>query len=400
MMKILVISQYYYPEPFKIHEICEELVKRGNEVTVITGRPNYPDGDLFPGYENPDKMNEMINGVRVIRTSIPLRGHNSLSLIRNYLSYPRYAKKEIKKLDREFDIVFVYQLSPVFMLLPALYYKKKYKKKVYVYCLDLWPESLKVLHMNENNLVFKILKKVCNRLYRQCDFISVTSPAFIEYLSGVNEVERNKINCIPQHGEELFLQVRPYQKQDKLNITFAGNIGKAQDFGCLVKAVARIPDSYYSRLKITIIGSGSYETKFKQLIEEEQLESIFNFTGRKKVEELIPYYNDTSLFLLSLEKDSNIGKTIPSKLQTYMAAGRGIIGSIDGASADIINNSNAGMVCHAGDDKELAKIIIKMVDADDNLINKLSKNSRKYFMDNFTIDRYVNGVLKKLEDLR
>lgn len=399
-MKILVISQYYYPEPFKIHEICEELVKRGNEVTVITGRPNYPDGDLLPGYENPDKMNEMINGVRVIRTFIPLRGHNSLSLIRNYLSYPRYAKKEIKKLDREYDIVFVYQLSPVFMLLPALYYKKKYKKKVYVYCLDLWPESLKVLHMNENNLVFKILKKVCNRLYRQCDFISVTSPAFIEYLSGVNEVERNKINCIPQHGEELFLQVRPYQKQDKLNITFAGNIGKAQDFGCLVKAVARIPDSYYSRLKITIIGSGSYETKFKQLIEEEQLESIFNFTGRKKVEELIPYYNDTSLFLLSLEKDSNIGKTIPSKLQTYMAAGRGIIGSIDGASADIINNSNAGMVCHAGDDKELAKIIIKMVDADDNLINKLSKNSRKYFMDNFTIDRYVNGVLKKLEDLR
>lgn len=148
-MRILVFSQYYYPEPFKIHEICEELVKRGNEVTVITGRPNYPDGDLFEGYGNENKMNEVINGVNVIRTKIVLRGHNPLSLMRNYFSYPLLAKKEIKKLNKEFDIVFVYQLSPVFMIKPALYYKKKFKKKVYIYCLDLWPESLKVLHISE-----------------------------------------------------------------------------------------------------------------------------------------------------------------------------------------------------------------------------------------------------------
>lgn len=398
-MKILVISQYYYPEPFKIHEICEELVKRGNEVTVITGRPNYPDGDLFPGYDDLDKMNETVNGVNVIRTHITLRGHNPLSLIRNYLSYPGYAKKEIKKLDKEFDAVFVYQLSPVFMLIPALYYKKKYRKKVYVYCLDLWPESLKVLHLKETNPVFKVLKMICSKLYKQCDFISVTSPAFIEYLNEVNKVEMSRLNCIPQHGEDLFLQVNPYQKQDKLNITFAGNIGKAQDFDCLVRAVAKVPDSYYSRLKFTIIGSGSYEMEFKRQIEEKELGAVFDFVGRKRVEELIPYYNDTSLFLLSLEKDSNIGKTIPSKLQTYMAAGRGIIGSIDGTSAAIINRSNTGMVCNAGNDKELADIIIKMADADDDLISTLAGNSRNYFLNNFTINKYVDQILKKLEEL-
>ena len=122
-MKVLVISQYYYPEPFKIHEICEELVKRGHEVTVITGQPNYPDGDLIEGFPN----QQILNGVEVIRTDIVLRGHNPISLIRNYLSYPRVAKKSIKNLHKEFDIVFVYQLSPVLMIKPALYYKKKYK---------------------------------------------------------------------------------------------------------------------------------------------------------------------------------------------------------------------------------------------------------------------------------
>ena len=126
---------------------------------------------------------------------------------------------------------------------------------------------------------------------------------------------------------------------------------------------------------------------------------MFDFVGRKRVEELIPYYNDTSLFLLSLEKDSNIGKTIPSKLQTYMAVGRGIIGSIDGTSADIINRSNTGMVCNAGNDKELADIIIKMADADDDLISTLAGNSRNYFLNNFTINKYVDQILKKLEEL-
>ena len=398
-MKILVISQYYYPEPFKIHEICEEFVKRGNEVTVITGRPNYPDGKLIDGYDDPSRMNEIVNGVHVIRTAIPLRGDNPISLIRNYLSYPRHAKKAIRLLDKEFDIVFVYQLSPVFMIKPAIYYKKQYKKKIHVYRLDLWPESMKVLHIKENNPIFKFLKKICNRLYKQCDFISVTSPAFISYLNQVNKIDLKKLNCIPQHGEEMFLKVKGYKKQPKLNITFAGNIGKAQDFDCLVKAVSHIDESYLNKLKITIIGSGSYEKELKEQVDKNNLCGVFDFVGRKKVEELIPYYNDTSLFLLSLEKNSNIGKTIPSKLQTYMSAGRGIIGSIDGASAKIIRNSNAGVVCNAGDYKNLAKIITDMIDVDDSFIEQLSKNSRQYFIDNFTIDKYVNQVLKRWEEL-
>lgn len=398
-MKILTFCQYYYPEPFKIHEICEELVKRGHQVTVITGIPNYPDGKLYEGYEESNKMNEVLNGVNVIRTPITLRGNNPITLIRNYLSYPNHAKKAISNLDEEYDIVFVYQLSPIFMIKPAIYYKQKYGKKVYVYCLDLWPESLKVLHIKENNPVFKVMKKICNKIYAKCDHISVTSPAFINYLNEVNEVDKEKISFIPQHGEKMFLDVGQYQKQPKLNITFAGNIGKAQDFDTLIKAIIEIPSEYYSEFKITIIGSGSYEDTLKQSVVENKLSNVFDFVGRKKVEDLIPYYENSSLFLLSLEKESSIGKTIPSKLQTYMAAGRGIIGSIDGTTAEIIKNSRAGKVCRAGDYKGLKKIIIEMIESEDDLIKELSKNSRKYFFENFILEKNVDEITNTMEKI-
>jgi len=393
-MKILVISQYYYPEPFKIHEICEELVKRGHEVTVVTGRPNYPDGDLIDGYPN----HQVLNDVEIIRTPITLRGHNPISLIRNYFSYPRCAKRALKDLNKEFDVVFVYQLSPVLMIQPALYYKKKYHKKVYVYCLDLWPESLKALKLSESNPIYKIMLKVSNSIYKKCDYISATSPAFLDYLSNTNQVKREQLNVIYQHGEKMFLEVEPYQKQNKLNIVFAGNIGKVQDFDCLVKAVSLLPKDQLNRLVFTIIGSGSYSDEFKNKVNENHLNDVFIFTGRKKVEELIPYYNQASLFLLSLEKGSTVGKTIPSKLQTYMSAGRGIIGSIDGTTADIIQEAKAGVTCTASDYQGLSRIILDMLNQEDR-IKEFSKNSRDYFLNHFTIEKYVDQIEEKMEEI-
>lgn len=393
-MKILVISQYYYPEPFKVHEICEELIRCGNEVTVITGRPNYPDGNLIGDYP----MYQNLNGVEVIRTNIILRRHNLLSLTFNYLSYPILAKKEIKKLDKKYDIVFVYQLSPVLMIKPALYYKKIFDKKVYVYCLDLWPESLKVLKLRENNLIYRIMLKISNNIYKKCDFISVTSPAFLEYLESVNKIDKDKLNVIYQHGEKIFLDVKPYSKQNKLNIVFAGNIGKVQDFDCLIKAIDNLSNEYRSMIKITIIGSGSYLEKLKRKIKAKNFEGIIVFTGRQRIEELKEYYNDASVFLLSLKKGSTVGKTIPSKLQTYMSAGRGIIGSIDGTAANIISNAKAGKTCNAGDYKALSKIIIELLN-DEHKLQEYAINSRKYFINNFTIEKYIDEISNKMEEL-
>lgn len=213
-MKILVISQYYYPEPFKVNEICEGLVKEGHKVTVITGMPNYPSGKLYEGYEN--KMHEYKDGVEIIRTNIVLRGKNPLSMIANYYSYPRKAKQAIDKLEDEYDIVYVYQLSPVMMIQPAVYYKQKYGKKILTYCLDLWPESLSNIKIKKNNPIYSYILSVANKLYAKCDHIMVTSPFFLEYLNQVNKVESDKLSINYQHGEDFFLEVPKYEKKKNL----------------------------------------------------------------------------------------------------------------------------------------------------------------------------------------
>ena len=141
-MKILVISQYYYPEPFRINEICEELVRRGHAVKVLTMNPNYPDGEFYLGYSNVFSK-EMINGVEVLRCKAQPRHKGNISLARNYLSFVRYASKLIKKLSCEFDCIYIYQLSPITSCIPAIRYKKKYGITIFLYCLDIWPESMK-----------------------------------------------------------------------------------------------------------------------------------------------------------------------------------------------------------------------------------------------------------------
>ena len=178
-MKILVICQYYYPEPFRINDICEELVKRGHEVTVVTGEPNYPEGEIYKGYENHSHSDEKINGVNVHRCPIIPRKQGIIHRFLNYFSYPRSAKKYIRNLKASdgnpFDIVFVNQLSPIMMAEPAISYKKKYRVPVVLYCLDLWPESLVDGGIRRESIIYKIFNKISKRIYMSVDKVLVTS---------------------------------------------------------------------------------------------------------------------------------------------------------------------------------------------------------------------------------
>lgn len=399
-MKILTICQYYYPEPFKIHEICEKFASLGHEVTVVTGRPNYPDGDLYTGYDDPVKIHEYINGVEIFRTPIKLRKKNPISKIQNYFSYPKEAIKLLKHTTFNFDIIFVYQLSPVFMLKPAIFYKENFNTKIYVYLLDLWPESLKVLSIKERNPIYKWVNAQCIKMYSACDFISVTSNSFIKYVNLVNKVPLDKINFIPQHGESLFLNVKSYEKRNKiLNIVYAGNIGKAQDFKCLVNAIQYLDADLRQQFKITIIGSGSYLNSLKSLIHDSNCKNQFIFINRVPTDKLVDYFNDADLFFISLEKGSAVSKTIPAKLQTYLASGRAIIGSIDGEAAKIIAEAKAGWVCSAGDDISLSKILKNVIEASQNVLIEYANNSRNYFLHHFTIDIFTTRVLHRMSEL-
>lgn len=162
-MRILVVSQYYYPEPFRINEICEELVLRGHNVTVLTGNPNYPDGEIYAGYDNKDNE-EIINGVRVIRCVLHPRHRGIVNLFFNYLSFLLSALRRIRKIKNEFDVVYAYQLSPITSCQPAVYFAKKFKLPLLMYCLDVWPESI-VGQVSEKKPIFKIVKNISAKIY-------------------------------------------------------------------------------------------------------------------------------------------------------------------------------------------------------------------------------------------
>src|SRR5699024_2953525 len=237
MEKILISSQYYKPEPFLINEVIENLNEKGYELTILTGLPNYPEGEIYKGYKH-GTTNE--NGLEVIRVNARPRKKGKLNLFLNYFSFALKGSIKSLKLKGDYDVVYVYQLSPVFMAIPALIYKFKYKKKVLLYCLDLWPQSLVAGGIKNKSLIYKIFLVVSKIIYKNVDKIQISSSLFEKYFK--EELKINKtLSYSPQYANDLFLNnsIDSYMdiNQDKINIMFAGNIGEMQSIETIIKAI-------------------------------------------------------------------------------------------------------------------------------------------------------------------
>ena len=241
-MKILVICQYYYPEPFRHPDICEELVKRGHEVKVVTGYPNYPEGILYEGYGKGKHIDEVINGVKVHRCYTVPRQTGSVKRLMNYYSYAASSTKYVLSNDclasdgNPFDVVLCNQLSPVMMADAAIAYKKKHKVPVVMYCLDLWPESLIAGGITRESVIYKFFHHVSKKIYRQMDKILITSRMFEYYLHSEFGIDRKKLEYLPQYAEGIFEQIPAKEENGMFDFMFAGNIGAVQSVDiCLRK---------------------------------------------------------------------------------------------------------------------------------------------------------------------
>ena len=398
-MKILVICQYYYPEEFQINDICTELVHRGNQVTVLTGLPNYPTGAIPEEYQQGKRRHEVIDGVEVIRCFEIPRGKGILGLAKNYLSFCIAASLKALFLKKDFDVIYVYQLSPVLMAIPGIILKKLSDKKIFLYCCDLWPESIKILAKNESDVIFKAGKIISAYIYKRCDCIGIQCHAFAKYFTDVHGIDANKIKCIPQFANEEYLNQNFFQKHDGTNFVFLGNVGIAQNLDCVVNAVEKIktiPD-----YKVHIVGDGSYLNELKQIVELKKLKEKFVFHGRKPSSSMPEFYKLADACLLTLSGDNIIGQTIPSKLQGYMAAGKTVIGAIDGSAQEVIKASGCGAVVGAGESEELADIMQDFILNRDKY-NNCGKAGREYFRKHFTkiqhIDTTENIFLELLRE--
>ena len=336
-MKILLVSQRYWPENFRITDIAETLVTLGHDVTVLTGLPNYPKGYIFDGYKNGENRVQEHNGVKIIRANEIERRNNIVFRFLNYYSFPFYANKIVKKLDKDFDVVLINELSPIMGAEPGLLYKKLHGTRVVMYEMDLWPESLLAGGIKKDSFLYNYYKKVSGNIYSQCDKILVSTKEHIEYINSLPKCSELDIEYLPQDAESVF-EESDYGTIDNgvIDLMFAGNIGKAQSVDTIIKAANILKDD--PRFMFHIVGAGSELDICKRLAEELYVKNV-KFYGNRPLSEMPEMYALADVMLVTLEDKPYANMTIPGKVQSYMAVGKPIIGAINGSCSNFIINN-------------------------------------------------------------
>lgn len=393
-MKVLVICQYYYPEPFSITNICEELVKCGHEVTVVTGIPNYPMGKIYDGYRGGKKRDEVVNGVNVHRCFTVGRRSGPIWRFVNYYSYMFSSSCYVSRLKEQFDVVFVNQLSPVMMARAGIKYKRKNGIRLLLYCLDLWPESLITGGIKRNSPIYKMYHRVSEKIYKQADKIFITSKSFSDYFSqefGINDAE-----YLPQYAENVFKpELCRKAPNGTVDLMFAGNVGAAQGVDTIIRAAALTRD--IPNLRWHIVGDGSELDNCKRLADELSADSVV-FHGRQATDKMPEFYSKADIMLVTMIDDPTISRTLPGKVQTYMAAGKPILAAAIGEIEKVLKDAECGICCPPNDGEALAKAAKEM--AESGKLNEYGLNAYNYNKNNFRKEKFFDKLENELELLR
>lgn len=396
-MKLLIVDQFFYPDQFRINDIARALVKRGNDVDVLTGLPDYATNHVPEEFKFFRRRKENYDGVKITRVPIIARRTGALFRILNYFSFVFSGSVYVLFSRGKYDVIMTYATSPITMAVPGIVMGKKLQRSHYLYCVDLWPECVKVWGYYEGSLIYKVADMISRFIYKRCDHIAVTSKAFIQYITERTNLPPNKFSYLPQHAEDMFAS-GPLPKQDNgcVDFMFAGNTGSAQNLDCIIMAVDEIKD--IPGFKVHILGDGTELEKLKDMSNNLGLEGKIIFYGRKPLLEMPSYYQMADVFLLTLTGDSFVGQTIPAKLQSYMSASRPVIAAADGATDEIIRASGCGTCVSAGDYKNLA-LVMKDYIKDLNKHSNEAVKGRQYFEQHFLEKQFIDTLSQELSQL-
>ncbi len=398
-MKILAVTQYFYPENFKINDLVIQMQKRGHDVTVLTGLPNYPEGRFYSGYGFWGKRTEDYYGAKVIRSLLIPRGKGGgVRLLINYLSFVVFASfAAIFRLRDKYDVVFVCQLSPITIAIPALVVKRLKSTPVIMWVQDLWPESVSDAGNIHSKLVLKALNSLVQKIYDGCDKLLLSSRGFRKSIK-LFKVPDSKISFLPNWAEDLF---KPDVNSEEFEydgilpegfrVMFAGNIGEAQDFSSVINAAEKLRD--WPDIKWIIIGDGRNKEWASKEVESRKLTETVMFLGRYDMKTMPAFFSRADVMLMTLKKSKIFSRTIPSKLQTYMACGRPILTMVDGEGSSIVEEAGAGLTCGSGESDKLAGNVLKMYNMTLAKRDEFGNNALKYYNEHYSRD----VLLDKLE---
>lgn len=360
-MRVLVVSQYFWPEVFRVNEIVSELRARGHEVTVLTGRPNYPGGQVFDDYAaNPDAFAEY-HGAEVIRLPLRPRGQGSLRLLLNYWSFVFWGclLGPWKLRGRQFDAIFCFETSPITSALPAVLLRRLKRAPLLLWVLDLWPDTLSAVGMVKSERGLNAVGALVRFIYKRCDLILAQSRGFFPAIERWSDAPA-KTRYFPQWGEAAFdgdlddvaeaPELAPHAGRFKL--MFAGNVGDAQDFPALLDAAEAT--RHRADIHWLIVGDGRQAGWVREQIQARRLQDTVFMLGRYPLERMPEFFKGADALIVSLKAEPIFAMTIPGKVSAYLSAGRPILAMLDGEGSRVITEADAGLASPAGDATSLA----------------------------------------------
>ncbi len=400
-MKILIVTQYYFPENFKSNDLSFELQKRGHDVTVLTGLPNYPEGKIYDGYGIFKNRKQNINGVKIIRSLLLPRGKGGgIKLFLNYFSFAFFAsiKTFFRSFNHKYDAIIVHEPSPITQYYPALVLNKLQKTPVYFWVMDLWPESLEIAGGIKNKLVLNFFRKMVISFYKNSKKILITSKGFRKSILEKGNFE-DKIVYFPNWAEDTIADGNknfsiPTLKEG-FKIMFAGNVGEAQDLDNVMNAALELKNK--KNIQWIIVGDGRKMPFVLDFVEKNNLQETVSVLGRFPVEAMASFFDKADAMLVSLKNDPIFNLTVPAKVQAYMSAGKPIIAMLNGEGAENIMEANCGSAVNAGNFKALAKEVENFSKLSTEKIAEMGKNSKQYYLNNFQLSECITNLEKILE---
>ncbi len=401
-MRVLIVSQYFHPEPFRITDLALALHERNHKVTVLTGVPNYPEGRTYPGYGSVAPSREIYNGVPIVRVPMITRGAaKGWRLILNYLSFAVCACILGPLLCREkYDVVLVYEPSPVTVGLPGMLMGKLNGAPVMLWIQDLWPETLAAV--GQRGVLSHVAARIANFIHRGCNLLLVQSEAFTQPLISRGIVPAH-IRYLPNWAEDFYKQCIPDSGDDSLHqfngtrILFAGNLGAAQSLETIVEAAGML--RHRLDIQWIIVGDGLMRGWLEAQIRLHELGATMTLLERRPAEHMPALFSHADALLVTLRRDPVFTMTIPSKIQSYLAAGVAIVGALDGEGARIVSESGSGLVANAEDGQGLARCVEQIAVMSSAERRAMGRHGREYFDKHFSRDRLVDSLQTWMHEL-
>ena len=396
--KVLIISQYFWPEDFRSNELASNLKNLGYIVEVLTSTPQYPNKELFLDfYTNSNSFNDF-DGLKVYRCFQFSRGKSKFSLVLNYLSFvffcTFYILRNLK--NKEYDFILSVQLSPISSSIPSIVASKIFRAPLYLWILDLWPDSLNFAGIETKGMVYRFIDLLSKKIYKSADLLLIGSKGFKKRLLEM-EMDEKKIFYFPQWVEDTYLESKETDLDIKNAITkimsqfkgktvflFAGNIGEAQDFPSVLKSFKLA--SSKEDMRFIILGDGRYKVKLDNLIKDYELCNVVHTLGRFDKDYMPSFYNSADYLLLSLSDSPGGRITLPGKMQTYMNAGKPILAMINGEAAELIAEANCGFAVNSGNTQGFALLLQKCNSLSQESRKELGKNGKRFAKYNFSVE--------------